>query len=251
MSAEDIRPELWYRRSAFSQFRFHRGRLLSDALLHDPLAPISVQNPRLPKQFFVFGSDVLAYLASYDDAPMEERAVQKQRESDLANMKKRIENAEEYARIAMQESDANALKKYEGKLMEYRRDYEGKLREFGDFRTSLMERVMDHLSKEAIDITKAASLSCGVYFLKHEGQIVYVGQSVSVYNRVSAHRKYKKFDQVSFLPCKQEELNNLEGFFIRLLMPKLNGHSRDGVHGAPSSSLWQEVVELDVKFMST
>ena len=249
MSAEDIKPDLWYRRSAFAQFRFNRGRLLSDALLHDPSAPISVQNPRQPKQFFVLGSDVLAYLASYD-ALLDEGTLQKQRESDLANMKKRIENAEEFMRLAIKESDALALKKYENTLGEYRRDYEDKLSKFGDFRTSLMERVMEHLKMEAIDITKAASLSCGVYFLRYEGQIVYVGQSVSVYNRVSAHRKEKKFDQVSFLPCKQEELNNLEGFFIRLLMPKLNGHSRDGVHGAPSSNLWQEVVELDVRFMS-
>jgi hypothetical protein len=238
MSVEDIRPDLWYRRSAFSNFRFHRGRLLSDALLHDPVAPISVQNPRQPKQFFVFGSDVLAYLASYD-APLDVGTVQKQRESDLANMKKRIENTEEYMRLAIEECEASARKRYDEKL-----------RDFGSFRASMAGVVMEHLKRETIDITKPASLSCGVYFLKHEGQIVYVGQSISVYSRVSAHRRDKTFDMVSFLPCKREELNNLEGFFIRLLMPKLNGHGREGAHGAPASKLWQDVVELEVRAMN-
>jgi hypothetical protein len=78
------------------------------------------------------------------------------------------------------------------------------------------------------DITQSVSLSSGVYFLIHEGEVVYVGQSVSPAYRVREHFHDKIFDRVLFLPTVPEELNGVEGTFIRHLKPKynINRHGR-------------------------
>lgn len=64
----------------------------------------------------------------------------------------------------------------------------------------------------------------GIYFLALKGEIVYIGQSVSVLSRLSGHilEGVKDFDSVFFLPCPINRLNDFEGAMIRRFMPKLN-----------------------------
>ena len=50
------------------------------------------------------------------------------------------------------------------------------------------------------DVTELSQLRSGIYFLCELGQVVYVGQSVSVGSRVSSHRNDKDFDRILFLP---------------------------------------------------
>lgn len=64
---------------------------------------------------------------------------------------------------------------------------------------------------------------CGVYFLLLKGEIVYIGQSVSVAARVSSHRSSKDFDSVAFVHCEEEFLDVLETLYILAYSPKLNG----------------------------
>lgn len=64
----------------------------------------------------------------------------------------------------------------------------------------------------------------GVYFLCLGAEVVYVGQSVAPAARVSTHRSDKQFDRSYLLPVPESLLNCVEGAFIRLLRPKLNGH---------------------------
>jgi len=87
---------------------------------------------------------------------------------------------------------------------------------------------------------------CGVYFLERDGEIVYIGQSINVSSRIRQHQSgydRKEFDSVRILPCDKKELNNWEGFFIRLLSPKLNGAGEY----QPKSSIWDTVISEEFK----
>lgn len=226
--ASEIEPDAFYGKGCFSNFSFHRGRMMQEALCHDPIAPHGVANPRFPSRVVYNGQEILDYLASYSDDLIPASAeIERQRKDD------RREFALELERV----KDSHKAKHTE--LM----------KSIGDTRSAILKLVRETLDK-SIDITKGVNSSCGVYFLRSKGEIVYVGQSVSVYGRVHQHKSSKEFDEVTLLPCKPEDLNNLEGFFIRLLRPKLNGHNAiTGRHGAPSSWLWGDVVELDASLV--
>ena len=68
---------------------------------------------------------------------------------------------------------------------------------------------------------------CGVYFLIQDGQVVYVGQSVSVETRIRDHanNKYeiKVFDRYAYIPCEKQQLDVLESLYIHALNPKYQG----------------------------
>ena len=61
----------------------------------------------------------------------------------------------------------------------------------------------------------------GIYFLVHEGEVVYVGQSCNVASRMLGH-KNKIFDRAFVLPCAASNLNETEAAFIGFFKPKLN-----------------------------
>lgn len=62
----------------------------------------------------------------------------------------------------------------------------------------------------------------GVYFLVHDGKVVYVGQSITVLSRMLSHLKDKKFDRILFIPAPHPECVALEAAFIRHLRPPEN-----------------------------
>lgn len=78
---------------------------------------------------------------------------------------------------------------------------------------------VDHIISNAQQLNNV----CGIYFLIKDGEIVYVGQSVSVMARIQSHTASKEFDSFSFLPCKREILNVIESLYIHLLEPSGNG----------------------------
>jgi hypothetical protein len=114
-------------------------------------------------------------------------------------------------------------------------------KEYSDKMTAFVEKFIGDYSR---DITAAVSSTCGIYFLRKGPAIVYVGQSVNVYIRASQHRATKDFDSVDFIPCPRERLDELEGFFIRLIRPAQNGYNGATENGAPKSSIWGEVVSM-------
>ena len=81
-------------------------------------------------------------------------------------------------------------------------------------------------------------LRAGVYALLREGVVVYIGQSKKMLQRVSAHksnwgRKAQPawmpvslrgvlFDEVHVLPCRVEDLDELEHTMINLYKPRYN-----------------------------
>ncbi|EGA2709566.1 TPA: GIY-YIG nuclease family protein [Klebsiella pneumoniae] len=72
----------------------------------------------------------------------------------------------------------------------------------------------------------------GVYFLLDGDEVVYVGQSLNVYSRISSH-PVNNFNRYAFVPCAVEALDKLESLYIHLLRPKLNGRKPDGSPFAP------------------
>lgn len=75
------------------------------------------------------------------------------------------------------------------------------------------------LFKESFESTGDFS---GLYFLFHDETVVYVGQSLNVFCRVSRHMENKVFNRFAVLRCKPEELLELESIYISVLKPMYN-----------------------------
>jgi hypothetical protein len=85
-------------------------------------------------------------------------------------------------------------------------------------------------------VNASVLLKPGVYALLKEGIVVYIGQSIRPLSRVEAHRSLwgrKKapgwlpirgilFDEVHVLPCRVEQLDEVERTLIDLYKPKFN-----------------------------
>ena len=63
---------------------------------------------------------------------------------------------------------------------------------------------------------------CGVYMLHYYGSIIYIGQSIDVFGRVSSHRIDKDFNSVTVFQVERKNLNVIESLLIRELEPPLN-----------------------------
>jgi hypothetical protein len=86
----------------------------------------------------------------------------------------------------------------------------------------------EDIIKHAMSFEKAI----GIYFLIENNKIVYVGQSVNVFSRITNHWD-KKFDSYAWIPCEKNMLNKLESLYIYFLSPPLNGECADGRKFAP------------------
>lgn len=65
-------------------------------------------------------------------------------------------------------------------------------------------------------------VTCGVYALIRDGQVVYVGQSRHVHARIANHQNDKPFDEVLVCEVAQQDLDDVETFLIAMLNPPLN-----------------------------
>jgi len=90
-----------------------------------------------------------------------------------------------------------------------------------------------------IDILQSCNplpIMTGIYFLIDGYNVVYVGQSVNIFSRVSQHFNDKKqFDSFAYIVCDKNILDKMESLYIHLLKPKLNGLHNNGIVCAPLS----------------
>ena len=72
-----------------------------------------------------------------------------------------------------------------------------------------------------------------IYFLIDKCEVVYVGQSVNIYQRLNSHRNdvKKDYDEVKLIEYRKEELNNAEDKIISLFEPKYNKTKTGGFFG--------------------
>lgn len=61
-----------------------------------------------------------------------------------------------------------------------------------------------------------------IYFLISGSEIVYVGQTLSLPNRLLRHKKDKEFDSYYAYECEKEDMNELECHFIIKFKPRYN-----------------------------
>lgn len=75
-----------------------------------------------------------------------------------------------------------------------------------------------------IRATRAITPICGIYFLTHEKEIVYVGQSKDILLRLSLHMKQgtKEFTGFCVVEAPEERLNSLEAMYIAKFNPPCN-----------------------------
>ncbi len=102
--------------------------------------------------------------------------------------------------------------------------------------SAISEITGDVLFRESQIVAKSMPWSriVGVYFLiKHE-KVVYVGQSNSLFTRISQHDN-KDFDHYAFIRCEKSQLDQLESLYIHLLQPELNCDTVNGGKIAPIS----------------
>lgn len=64
----------------------------------------------------------------------------------------------------------------------------------------------------------------GIYFLFQDQELVYVGQSFSIYSRIGTHcaDREKVFNRVAIILCDVSELDALETQYIFKFKPKFN-----------------------------
>ena len=213
----DMIDGVLYPSTCFSKFQMPRGRKLIDALANDPLSPTG---EKILNAVCYTKAQISDYLDSYSDSTSdvvaEVAAAMRVERNGLLSERERMNADQEQFRSDM------------------RKEYAQKMDAF-------VEKFIGDYSR---DITAAVSSTCGIYFLRKGASIVYVGQSVNVYIRASQHRATKDFDSVDFIPCPRERLDELEGFFIRLIRPSQNGYDAVTENGAPKSSIWGEVVSM-------
>ena len=67
-----------------------------------------------------------------------------------------------------------------------------------------------------------ALIESGVYLLFNKGEVIYIGESGSLYSRIGIHRKDKLFDSFRVLPCKQSRRRYWEKVLIKKFLPRYN-----------------------------
>jgi len=84
-----------------------------------------------------------------------------------------------------------------------------------------LDLVVEELSKNKKILNK--TIKYHVYALWHNGEIVYIGQSTQLKERIRAHTKNKEFEAYSHVECKSKlEMDVLEADLIIKLQPKYN-----------------------------
>lgn len=79
---------------------------------------------------------------------------------------------------------------------------------------------VEHGADDVLRGALPAPKSCGIYFLIRKGEIVYVGKTTDVFQRLSKHRRDGKlFDAYNFMPCREGQLDELESRYIAAFLP--------------------------------
>ncbi len=80
-----------------------------------------------------------------------------------------------------------------------------------------------HDLNEVLDAAMPIGTAMGVYFLIKDKEVVYVGQSIDIYGRLSKHRADgRDFDSFAFIQCEKALLNDLESLYISAFVPFMN-----------------------------
>lgn len=222
-----MQSDMAYSVGSFDGLMLPRSRSLVDALRNDPAAP---RGRQISQGRYFTKDEIEAYIADYCGSYQRFREVS----TEIATELRKKDAACEAAILKVRAEVSEAIAGSAAMLAAIRLEVDTKLAQF----------LIDFEQSFSIDVTERSQARCGVYFLRKADVIVYIGQSTNVYSRVATHERDKDFDSVTFVPCAKEQLDDLEGFYIRLIKPPLNGYSSQQAlgrdNGAPRSKLWEE-----------
>lgn len=111
-----------------------------------------------------------------------------------------------------------------------------------------------HAYHEVLEAAVPMGQNCGVYFLIHKRQVMYVGQSINIFNRLAKHvRSGSVFDSYALISCRPYMLDYLEALYINAFFPPLNTstpvvppHPGDGPEGHDAREDWLPMLaEID------
>lgn len=79
-------------------------------------------------------------------------------------------------------------------------------------------------SEYILGLAKPVKKTCGIYFLVHEQEIVYVGQSINCHIRIGSHLndELKVFDSYFVVECPESRLDEMEAKYIVKFRPRFN-----------------------------
>ena len=122
--------------------------------------------------------------------------------------------------------DVELLRKELSVLENEREDFKRTLR----FDSIVSELGLSKLyrEEEIVNSKRTYGGSSGVYFLIKGSKVIYVGQSVNVFARISSHAQYKDFDSYAYVSCSRDKLDILESLYIHTLSPPLQGKNYNG-----------------------
>lgn len=84
-------------------------------------------------------------------------------------------------------------------------------------------RLLDLPARASPGCPNCGTACCGIYLLVEREEVVYVGSSVDICNRLYHHkREHKEFDRVLWYPLPSKVLRIYEGAFMRYLNPRDN-----------------------------
>lgn len=76
--------------------------------------------------------------------------------------------------------------------------------------------------RQSMSCEELENNSAFIYFLIDGDEVVYVGQTKKIHNRVLEHKKDKKFTRINWIQVIKNELDIVESYYILLLKPKYN-----------------------------
>jgi hypothetical protein len=119
---------------------------------------------------------------------------------------------------------ANAIEFTKSRLFKYQEAGITHLHIHADskFPISEVPRSIAGLADKLIKFDLLNDLPC-IYFLCQGNDVVYVGKSTNLAARLPQHPADKVFDRVFYLIVRLEELDRIEGEYIRALSPRYNG----------------------------
>ncbi len=86
----------------------------------------------------------------------------------------------------------------------------------------MQQKQPNAVPSEAVPAAQAKT-RCGVYFLVGGGEVVYIGQSSRLPQRITDHRRNGvSFEQVFVVECQPDDLTSIEYRYIGQIRPPLN-----------------------------
>lgn len=82
---------------------------------------------------------------------------------------------------------------------------------------------IEFTKEQVLDAAIPCAGHCGIYFLIAGNDVIYVGKSIDVFNRIARHKRDgRQFEAFAFLPCSADKLDETESSYILAFMPWLN-----------------------------